>query len=154
DRDGRRWQIGVYNPQTGEMVNPQVFWTRDDGSRLWLFADRAIRKNGVWNFYKARQFYETGTSNTLLVPLLQTNVLAMPEFSETPEQTRSDANLASGSLRARQADTPISQILNYLRLHPKPKRSDRAWLYTKLHGRLAAPLTCLVVVLIALPFGA
>jgi lipopolysaccharide export system permease protein len=39
-------------------------------------------------------------------------------------------------------------------LHPNPKRTDRFWLYTKLHGRLAAPWTCLVVVLIALPFGA
>jgi lipopolysaccharide export system permease protein len=29
-----------------------------------------------------------------------------------------------------------------------------AMLDTKLHGRLAAPWTCLVVVLIALPFGA
>jgi len=154
DREGRRWQIGIYNPQTAEMINPQVFWTRSDGSRLWLFAERAIRTNDIWTFYNARQFYETGQSNALLVPILKTNELAMPEFSETPDQIKSEANLASGSLRGRQADTPITEILNYLRLHPKPKRAERSWLYTKLHGRLAAPWTCLVVVLIALPFGA
>ncbi len=49
---------------------------------------------------------------------------------------------------------PIKDLVNYLRLHPYPLRSDRAWLYTKLEGRLAAPWTCLVVVLIAIPFGA
>ena len=30
----------------------------------------------------------------------------------------------------------------------------RPWLYTKLQGRLAGPWTCLVVVLIAVPFAA
>jgi lipopolysaccharide export system permease protein len=33
-------------------------------------------------------------------------------------------------------------------------RADASWLLTKFHGRLAAPWTCLVVVLIAIPFGA
>jgi lipopolysaccharide export system permease protein len=59
------------------------------------------------------------------------------------------------SLRAsRKTDVPILELLHYLRLHPKPSASDASWLYTKLQGRLAAPWTCLVVVLIALPFGA
>ena len=48
----------------------------------------------------------------------------------------------------------VAEILNYLRLHPNPSASSRSWLYTKLHGRLAAPWTCVVVVLIAIPFGA
>ena len=43
-------------------------------------------------------------------------------------------------------------ILNYLRLHPNPGQA--ATLYTKLAGRLATPWMCLVVVLIAIPFGA
>jgi lipopolysaccharide export system permease protein len=33
-------------------------------------------------------------------------------------------------------------------------RADSRWLFTKFYGRLAAPWTCLVVVLIAIPFGA
>jgi lipopolysaccharide export system permease protein len=44
------------------------------------------------------------------------------------------------------------EILQYLRLHPKPMQASL--LYTKLQGRLATPWTCLVVVLIAIPFGA
>jgi lipopolysaccharide export LptBFGC system permease protein LptF len=41
-----------------------------------------------------------------------------------------------------------------VRLHPQISHSDLAWVETKLAGRLAAPWTCLVVVLIAIPFGA
>jgi hypothetical protein len=59
------------------------------------------------------------------------------------------------SLRAaKKADVPIKDLVNYLRLHPHLDRSRQYWLYTKLEGRLAAPWTCLVVVLIAIPFGA
>ena len=155
DRDGRKWQIGMYNSETGEMLNPQVMWTQPDGSQLWLIAERAIYTNGVWTFFKVREYHEMAQTNAMLVPGLQTNVLAVPEFSETPEQIKSEIKLANSlSLRGRRADVPITEILNYLRLHPRPARSDRFWLYTKLHGRLAAPWTCLVVVLIALPFGA
>jgi lipopolysaccharide export system permease protein len=39
-------------------------------------------------------------------------------------------------------------------LHPDLPRADSNKLLTKLYGRLAAPWTCLVVVLIAIPFGA
>ena len=53
----------------------------------------------------------------------------------------------------KKADIPIAQILNYLRLHPDPPPSLKPRLYTELHGRLATPWTCLVVVLIAIPFG-
>jgi lipopolysaccharide export system permease protein len=153
-RDGHTWQIANYNSQTGEMFQPQVIYAHPDGSRRWLTADRALRVRGVWTFYKAREFKESTKTN--LVPSLQTNMIAMPQFSETREQIQSEINISKGlSLKARnKADIPIEQILDYLRLHPRPSRSDRFWLFTKLHGRLAEPWKCLVVVLIAIPFGA
>jgi len=40
-----------------------------------------------------------------------------------------------------------------MRLHPAPAPEIGNWLRTKLQGRLATPWTCLVVVLIAVPFG-
>ena len=55
---------------------------------------------------------------------------------------------------AHRADIPLTDIWRYLRLHPNLPPADSGWLFTKLHGRLAAPWTCLVVVLIAIPFGA
>jgi lipopolysaccharide export system permease protein len=155
-RDGRRWHIEIYDSNRSEMFKPFVIWTLADGSTRWLAADRAIRTNEVWTFFNVREYRAMSPTNSMLVPTLQTNVLAIPEFSETPDQIKSEIKLASRvSLRAaKKADVPISEILNYLRLHPHPSRADRLWLYTKMHGRLAAPWTCLVVVLIALPFGA
>jgi lipopolysaccharide export LptBFGC system permease protein LptF len=103
-----------------------------------------------------REFRETADTNAPPVPVLRTNVLAMPEFSETPEEINSELKIRENmTMRAaKKADVPIKDLLNYLRLHPHPSRGDQFWLYTKLDGRLAAPWTCLVVVLIAIPFGA
>lgn len=157
-REGRLWQIGVFNLDTGDMLNPQVIWTRDDGSRVWIKAARAVYTNNVWVFIRLTQHLETTAASNAppLIPLLETNAMMFPQFSETPEQIRSEVSISRGiSLRrARKADIPVTEILNYLRLHPNPEPADRAWLFTKLHSRLAAPWTCVVVVLIAIPFGA
>ena len=155
-RDGRRWQIGVFNEQTAEMLNPQVVWAQPDGSRRWLFAERAERTNEVWTFFEVKEYNSGAANDSPLVPGMQTNVMVLAEFSETPDEIRSEIKISRRlSLRkARRADLPLSEILDYLRLHPNPNRSDRFWLYTKLHGRFAAPWTCLVLVLMALPFGA
>jgi lipopolysaccharide export system permease protein len=153
---GRSWQIGLYRVKTAEMLSPQVIWNQPDGSRLWYAAQRALRTNGVWTFYNVRIHRETAQTNSMLIPVLQTNILAMPQFSETPEQIRSEIKLAKNitGLKAKKADIPISEILIYKRLHPDLSRAEEDWLRTKLHGRLAAPWACLVVVLIAVPFGA
>jgi lipopolysaccharide export system permease protein len=155
-RDGRKWQMALYNLKTTEMIKPHVLWTRPDGSRLWIDAERAVRTNGVWTFYEVREHLEAADTNSFLVPFVRTNVMAHPEFAETPEEIRSEIKLtATFNMRlAKRADIPVGELLNYLRLHPKPSRSDGYWLHTKLQGRLAAPWTCLVVVLIAIPFGA
>jgi lipopolysaccharide export system permease protein len=156
-RDGRIWRIGVYNSETGEMIQPIVSWTGQTGARTWqLKADRAVPIKGVWTFYNARAFRQTTNSDLPPVPLLQTNVLALPDLTETPEEINSEIRI-SNSLSvhaARKADVPIVELLHYLRLHPNPSRSDACWLYTKLQGRFASPWTCLVVVVIAIPFGA
>jgi lipopolysaccharide export system permease protein len=155
-RDHRTWQIGVYNVRTSEMLKPKVLWTLADGSQRWVDADRARRINGVWTFYNVREYRVTPGTNTPPVPSLQTNVLAQPQFTETPDQIRSEINI-SKRLRnggERNADVPLVEIFDYLHFHPHPQPGDRHWLYTKMHERLAAPWTCVVVVLIALPFGA
>ena len=156
-RDGRRWRIGVYNTQTGEMTDVGVYPKERDGSKPWeLRADRARRVDGVWTFYDALVFKEAAESNSPPVPILRTNVLAVPEFKETLEEINSEIKISeSMTLRgAKRADVPIVDLLNYLRIHPYPSWDRWYWLHTKLQGRLAAPWTCLVVVLIAIPFGA
>ena len=44
--------------------------------------------------------------------------------------------------------------MGYLRLHPDLDPKKRWLLGTQLYGRFAAPWTCIVVVLIAIPFSA
>jgi lipopolysaccharide export system permease protein len=156
-RDARIWKFSACDTRTGEMTSPMVFSTLADGSRLVLKAQRAVRVKGTWTFYDAKQYKETTQSNAIPTLLLQTNVLRMPQFTETPDEIRSElkisAMLNTIALRGvKRADIPIVELMHYLRLHPHP--SQAAALYTKLQGRLATPWTCLVVVLIATPFGA
>lgn len=157
-RDGRTWYVRTYHLRTAEMEHLQINWTLPDGSRRQWFADRAVRSNGVWVLHNVREFREAAGARAEPVPGMQTNRLAVPELTESPEEIESEIKisrrLARSIRKARSADLPISEILDYLRFHPDPLEADRSWLYTKLHGRLAAPWTCLVVVLIAIPFGA
>jgi lipopolysaccharide export system permease protein len=156
-RDSRSWQATLYNKKTAEMINPQVNWTLAGGSRRWLYAERAVRTNGVWVFLNAREYGDAANTNTPPVPVLQTNVLPMPAFSETPREINSELRI-NRRLSLRNArggqDIPLSEIFDYLRFHPKPSRADQSWIYTNLHSRFAAPWVCVVVVIIALPFGA
>ncbi|HOX56720.1 MAG TPA: LptF/LptG family permease [Candidatus Paceibacterota bacterium] len=155
-RDGHRWRIGVFNSETGEMIEPGVYPTQRDGAKPWeLRAERARRVDGLWTFYNVLVLKETADTNAPPVPSLRTNVLVVPEFTETLEEINSEIKIReSMTLRAaKKADVPIKDLVNYLRLHPRPARSDWYWLHTKLEGRLAAPWTCVVVVLIAIPFG-
>jgi lipopolysaccharide export system permease protein len=158
ERDRRDWVIGLYNTDTGEMLNPWVGWHDAEGSYLQIAARRAARLNGVWTFYDVEEFKTDIHTNLGAVPVLETNLLAMPEFSETPEQIKSEIKISSslalpGAGKTKKSDMSVAEILNYLRLHPNPSPATRRWLYTKLDGRLAAPWTCVVVVLIAIPFG-
>ncbi|MFO1475718.1 MAG: LptF/LptG family permease [Verrucomicrobiota bacterium] len=156
-RENRSWFIGHYDVATGEMQQPVVDWTLPDGSHRKLSAERGVRTNGIWTFYHVREFRAGSSTNSYPVPLPQTNMLAMPDFNETLPEIRSEISINKrweNQARSRRADISIGQIWNYLRLHPKPDPAHKAWLETKLQGRLAGPCTCLVVVLIAVPFAA
>src|SRR5208282_6657849 len=90
-----------------------------------------------------------------LLPSFQANILPMPEFDETPREILSEIkiNKYQGVRSLSQPDIPLADLIAYLKLHPDLSRADSSRLFTELHARLAAPLTCLVVVLIAIPFG-
>lgn len=154
-REHRLWHFSEYRVETTEMLNPIVSWTLPDGSIRQLKADRAIRTNGVWTFFGAKEFEQTNARAPLL-PSFQTNVLPMPEFDETPKEIRCEIKFSEyqGLRGSRRPDIPLADLVAYLRLHPDLSRADSRWLFTKFYGRLAAPWTCLVVVLIAIPFGA
>src|SRR5271154_7586348 len=155
ERGHRAWFIGEYRVSEREMLKPQVHGFLPDGSIYRLYADRAVRTNGVWTFFNVAE-YSQADATAQLVPSLQTNELAMPQFDETPRQIQGEIKISSyqGLKKTRSSDIPLTDIVAYLRLHPNLSRADSGWLFTKFHGRLAAPWTCFVVVLIAIPFGA
>lgn len=155
-RAQRSWHMDAYHLLTGEMTAPQVDYRTAEGTRRWLFATRAVYTNGVWVFYEAREYDSDPRGEPWLTPVRRAPVLPMPEFNETPEMLRS-AHVVSGRLQrrvARKLDLPIRTLREYERLHPDLPAEERAWLETQLHGRWALPATCMVVVLIAMPFGA
>lgn len=153
-RDGRIWNIGGFNRATYEMENPQVEWKLPDRS-IRFMARSALWSNGCWVFVDVQEII-TFYGKEGEFPGTQTNRLEVCEFSETPEQIKSEIKISrlSNYRTARDVQLSIAEILNYFRLHPHPNPRDESFLLTKLHERLAAPWTCIVVVLIAMPFGA
>ena len=154
-RSHRSWFISEYHVHPPEMLKLQVNSAMPDGSIRRMYADRAIRTNGAWLFFNVAE-YSQADAGAQLVPCFQTNELAMRDFDETPRQIQSEYKISTyQSLRkVRSSDIPLSDISAYLRLHPKLPHADSSWLFTKYYGRLATPWTCLVVVLMAIPFGA
>jgi lipopolysaccharide export system permease protein len=160
DGSARTWQADIYNTKTSEMLNPKVSWLPTNGGpRLWLITKgTALWTNRAWHFFgKIEKDIET---NRTLVPVLKsTNTVIVPELTETPKEIQSEINImryrkTSLNSRTRTTNIPLTDIIDYLRLHPHPERKIRSWLYTKLHGRFAEPFTCLVVVFVAVPFAA
>jgi len=155
ERDRRVWNIGAFNRETGEMVSAHFEWTRPDGSRRVLAAERARHAEGVWRFESVKELhYAAGAS--LPDYRGETDRLDLPELTETPELIDSEIKFSelSNTMAAKRPRLSLREVLNYRRLHPTLGPANRAKLETQLHGRLAEPWTCLVVVLIAIPFGA
>jgi lipopolysaccharide export system permease protein len=150
----RLWKFTEFHPKTTEMISPKVSWTLPDGKWLQVQAERAVFTNGVWFFFNAASSAQL-TVNGPLVPMLATNVLAMPEFKETPKDMERDIRFSKYErLNSRKLNIPLAELWAYLQAHPELPPDKASLWRTKFDGRLAAPWTCLVVVLIAIPFGA
>jgi len=157
NRAQRYWFIEAFHLSSYDMVRPHVVWRLPDGSRREIVAQRASWSSGVWVFSNLFLIsYSTNTTDAF-TERQKLECLPMPEFTETPELIKNEFKfnkLNATNLRSvRKAQLSIREILEYRRLHPDD-RTKAALLETKLQERLAAPWTCLVVVLIALPFGA
>lgn len=152
---GRIWHIDEYDAAAKTMVNPNVTWTLPDGSWRALRAAKAERTNDVWVFFNAQMFVQAGPAGNLR-PAFTTNEIAMPDFDETPRAILTNLKFtdSQGLLASRSLDIPLKDLRAYMRLHPNMPGQEKAKVLTKYYGRLAAPWTCLVVVLIAIPFGA
>ena len=159
-RARRTWNYTEFHARTAEMIGPvNVGWYLPDGSWRDVSADRAIHTNGVWTFLSNATNVielEQASAKAPEVRILVTNVLAMPQFKETPADIEREIRFSQYErLNSRKLNIPLAELWGYLQAHPDDLQPSRASFYwTKFDGRLAAPWTCLVVVLIAIPFGA
>jgi len=155
DALGQVWHIQRYNLATGEMDNPSVDWTREE-VRTVVDAARGVWTNGNWVFYSAEEKRYSPPTNDLPNQVIATNVLAGLNLGGSPEQLQAEIKIAQlDQLRAaKQLQLSLFEILEYRKLHPEMQTDKAALILTQFHGRIAQPFTCLVVVLVALPFGA
>lgn len=153
----RTWFMESYNLRTHEMIRPRVEWTLVTGTRREVSAERGFWNGESWVFTNVQELVYPPVKGALPGPPIETNVLVWRELSETPAEIESEIKIArinSSDLRQiRKAQFSIQEILDYQARNPGEGDKSRV-LDTKLHGRMAAPFTCIVVVLIALPFGA
>jgi len=151
--ENRNWFIEAFHKERFLMQGVHVDTVEADGSRVKLTAERGWWETNTWVFTNVHlgDFAPGGVE----MGSRRYTTLAVPEFTETPEQIRSEIKMKRiNNLKdVRRSQLSVKEILDYRRLHPAGTRRD-SMLETKLHGRLAAPWTCLVVVVIALPFGA
>jgi len=150
----RQWILGEFHPDTGQILQPRVFWNRPDGSTLDIRADSAAFTNGVWTFYNVQEKAQAN-QRAPVEKLAPTNLLTMPEFEERPSQMVNEVKIDRyGGIAADDLDIPLPDILTYLHQHPHLTKQKNGWLQTQLQRRFSTPATCLVVVMIAVPFGA
>jgi lipopolysaccharide export system permease protein len=154
ERIGRSWNIGAYNVNTYRMLEVNVAWPDVNGQRHKLFARQAVWVDGSWRFENV-QMFRPNPAYPEMPDQVVTNSITLPGFNETPELIASEIKISqmSGLRAAKKIRFSLKEILNYLELHPGLTGAKAAELSTQLHGRLAMPWTCLVVVLLALPFG-
>ncbi len=153
-RSGQKWNT-FFNERTHALRDVNIDWQKPDGSRLNLAAAGASRANQMWVFTNVQMnYYRSG--DMFPANRIFTNVIALPDFSESPEMIISDIKITrqSNEKHVQQTQIPLTALLNYLQLHPQMPPEKRTWVETQIQSRLASPVMCLVVVLIAIPFGA
>jgi len=153
---GRYWRIATFFPATGEMQQPKIIWQLPDGSQRDIRAELGRYQDGAWTFYDVQMdLYPPRKDGVAMPERSQTNALPLPELSERPAQILNEIRINSlSSFKAsRRANLSLDDILEYFRWHPWMGSAKQVMLNTLLHAAYAAPLTCLVVVIVALPFG-
>tara|TARA_Y100000588_G_C14096220_1_gene856720 strand:+ start:18 stop:1157 length:1140 start_codon:yes stop_codon:yes gene_type:complete len=152
-----------FNVETYRLDKPTVEFRTPDGAHHELLPrqkleSRAEWKNGQWVFYNMewkRTLPGEQVPPVNLPPLEQTNVT---QLSITPAQliTAQKITSLSKEMAAKRLHLSLREIREFRRLNPNLRATQpemHAKLSTQYHGRLAQPWACVVVVLVALPFG-
>ena len=151
----RNWNISRFNRRTSELISPNIKWNIGNGSNEVIVAKSAAYDGSQWNFYDA-VVWRWHTNDP--PAFFGSNAVLRQPFPETPAWIKSEIKVNSlnptDAAKGQGTQLSIREILEFIRLHARISHEKKAMLLTQLNGRLAAPFTCLAVVLIALPFGA
>lgn len=148
------WSAASYDPRIAELRGIMVREPLRQGAQRQFLADGASWTGSRWAFTNGNEYIFR--NNRDREPMWLPDVERLEELDETPDIIRSELHIA-GFNRAKALKRPqlsVREVLDYRRLHPVLKPDVRAWLETQMHARIAAPWTCLVVVIIAVPFSA
>jgi lipopolysaccharide export system permease protein len=176
-KDNRTWNIGEYHVEDKRLVRPSVEWLKREEGSLALntvkleaesaewrpsfsFArdenDDGTGSKGVWEFHNVQLFTYTSEGEGSMLPVPEKyETLQVPEIDDSPEEIESEIFISGfdSFKSARKANLTLKEITMYLRLHQGVDSQLVTRVKTLYHSRIAAPFTCLVVVLVALPFS-
>ncbi len=147
---GRVWRINkmtLDNPRLLEGV--RLSFDRPDGSRqLDITCRKAEYLDGQWWFFYPQYQHFDELNNPVANPtpaLAGLVIRSFPELTETPR----DFLLMN---KAWEYYT-IRDMFHYLKTHPNLEAKEVASKTFDIHARLAAPFSCLIITLFAIPAG-
>ncbi len=151
--DGRIWEAASFDKRRWILEQPIVKWSLSSTESRTISARRAYWTNDVWRFVQVTQWERTDADDT--PPEQRAEFLDFPAFSEGPRQFLNDIKFSSFSdaKLIKKSRFSLKEILEYLEFKPDLDDAEADRIYTQLHARLATPWTCLVVVMIAIPFA-
>lgn len=152
--DNRLWEAASFDKKRWVFQNPSLEWTLPDGRIRTILAKQAHYTNDVWRFEEVDQWIKIKPDDTPERKRPEAFV-EFPEFDETPQVFLKEIQFKSfrKDQLIKKSRFPLRDILLYLKYKTTLDDEESDMIYTQLHARLAAPWTCLVVVMIAIPFA-
>ena len=156
-----------FNLKTGEITGFVIELATEDGGRKKLLSQdpstHAEWKRGGWMFYRVlSQVYPKGSDFPQEEKFL--DAVHLESLRITPEHLRAQERIQALHQKFEKHKLKIgkhllftvAELRGFQQAQPDLKPGDPlyAQVNSQLHGRLAQPWMCVVVVLIALPFGA
>lgn len=146
----RVWRINRMSSENQNLLEGvRVSFDRPDGSRLLDITSRkAEYLDGMWWFFYPQYQYFDELNNPVEHPypdLATMPLRAFPELDETPR----DFMLMNKSWEYYSG----RDMIHYLKTHPHLTREEVAAKTFDIHAHLAAPFSCLIITLFAIPAG-
>ncbi len=148
--DRRIWRVDrmdTRRPNT--LYGVKVTIDRPNGTReVDITCARADYLDGVWWFSYPKYRYFDENNDQIADPSPSSSALVLRQFPEFSEKPR-DFVLMNKAWEFYN----ISDMLQYLREHPTLDANGRTERVYDFHAKIAAPFACIIITLLAIPFG-